>query len=759
MTAAPATFTSPRSREAVELLCFIGGEDGSAPAGLDDAAGWLIPIDFQYVSGGEFNTMTLRVDTDKLESRYQDVLVPVEVDRTIELRQVLNGTVDKLFAWGKLATNSIGVTASQESSTITCRLDPTALELKLLRHGTYWDEDAAQPIDVTRDLLFNPSEESSVWGNRSTKGDGNGAFYFLDHGSVRTDIALTLQDQNPKRWTLAQAVHRLCWLCNPDETRLKNPTITDLENVLDDPDRDAQFRDHTIALGSTLFEALDDLLRPYSCSWRLKWEGVIGSVVTEIEVFELGVGLEEPLLIQRIDDTIDAGKTNVAELKVDFDITAQPNRIVAVSGLRQYEVEIDLFPAWDPADDPTGVSAGFDDEYAELAESADYQLGGKKEHVGRKWAANEAGEYNGLRPSQATAQVLPHTTRRVRRPMLPCLTRARDGQLIGSRGYVLDWQDFNDDWHEVVDAYRVARDEAAIWFTELPPVEIWTEYLADKDNYRLKITATITLDDRQQAETQRRDDSPQGQDHWLYLDLSSQFSEKRLDITSPFYATRKFTLEDTTQDINGDWVLTLNAAVDDVLRPGQKLAVLDNTRENVYTAKNVSGTDVTVEESADVIAGSTAVGKLVFVNTDAEGCSERLTQVAKRTRDDNDFALVSPSFELHGIDHPQYEIGKLVPDAQPRNVSFAGRRGGERAPQIVAINYLFHGRQRTTLTMEQFLGHTGDSKTTAASVSPSFHMVGYASALVRAQQAHERKMRAIQRQQERRERALNRKGM
>lgn len=717
MTASPYSPHGDRARPAVELLAFVGDAAGAAPSSLTDAAPWLLPIDFQHVSGGDLNTCTLQIDLDTLDSRYQDILVPVEVDRTVEIREVRNGNVDTLFAWGKLATNSISVNDRQESSTITCRLDPTALELKLLTYHDYYDDDADQTVKVYRDLVFNPVHEGVVVGNRSTAGDDDGAFHFLSHWSVKTIRSLALQQQAPKRWTLAEAVHRLCWYCNPDEERLTNPTITDLRNTLDDTERDTQFRNHTIPLGSTLFDALDALLRPYSCSWRLKWSGALGSVVTEIEIFELGRGLEEPLRIQRLGDTIHNRRTNVADVKVDFDITAQPNRIIAVSGLRQLEVEINLYPAWDPADDPLGVSNGFLDEYDELANGDDYQLGEKKEHVGRKWAANEAGDYNGFRSSQTTAQVLPQTVRRVRRPMLPCLTRARDGQLVGNRGYVLDWQDFADEWHEVQDAYRVATDEAAIWFTELPPVEIWNEYLADKENYGLKITATIVLDDRVLVETNRRSDSPQGQDHWLYLDLSSEYAEKRLDMSSPFYADRKFALVSAGQDINGDWDLILDRDPVDVLNVGQKIAALDNSRENVYTVKEMSGVTIKVQEDASAIATSGAAGNLVFANTDCEGCGERLTQTANKARDDNDYALVAPTFELHGIDHPEYEIGKLVPNAQPRNVSFAGRRGGSRSPQIVAINYVFHGRQRTTLILEQFRGSLPAGMSAAGSPS------------------------------------------
>jgi len=714
MTAGPATPHSPRSRKPIQVMAFVGDADGSAP---DDAAAhaapWLLPIDIERVSGAAFNTLSCEIDLARLGDRYQDITVPIGVDRTVELRQVLNGNTDTLIAWGKLATNAIAWNKDQESSTVTCRLDPTALQLQLLESGLYYDNDAPAEISVERDLIFNPLEEGVVWGNRSTTQDANTAYYFLDHGSVRTATALTLQAQNPKRWTLAQAVHRLCWLCNPDEDRLTNPALTDLQNVLDNADRDAQFRNHTIRLGSTLFEALDNLLRPYSCGWYLDWSGELGSVTTELKVYKCGVGLTEPILAQRIGATVEAQKTNLARLDMNFDITAQPNRIVAVSGVKQYEVEIDLYPAWDPADDPTGVSAGYDDEYDQLGQDADYQIGGPKEHVGRKWAANESGEYNGWRTSQTEAQVLPNTVRRVRRPLSPCLTRARDGQQIGSRGYLLEWQDFEDTWREVIDAFQVARDEAAIWFSELPPVPIWTEYLEDKENYGLKLTATITVDDREQYETPRRTDSPQGQDHWLYLDLAERFSEKRLDSSSQFYDTRQFTLLSAVEHATtGDWILTLDGDVSDVLQVGQKIAVLDSTREGVYTAKAISGADVTVEEDASEIDGATGATHLVFVNTDAEGCAERLKQTATKARDDNDYALVAPTIQLHGLDHPQYTIGKLVPEAQPRNVAFAGRRDGSRSPQIVGVTYSFHGEQRTTLQLEQFRGLvTGEAAT------------------------------------------------
>lgn len=706
MTAAPSSPSSPRSREAVKLIAFVGDDTGAAPTALTDAARWLLPIDFAYVSGGsQFNTLSFQIDLDTLESRYQDILVPIGVDRTVELREVRNGNVDHLVAWAKLATNAVTVNGQQESSTVTCRLDPTALKLQPIGYGVYWDTPAASAVNVARSLVFNPLEETLVWGNRSNLLDDYGAHCFLEHGTVRSQPSLDLQTQSPKRWTLAEAVHRVCWLCNTTEALLTNPQLTDLQAVLDDLGRDAQFRNREIPLGSTLFEALDLILLPYSCSWRLKWKGELGSVETSIEVFELGDGVEQPVRIQRLNDTMDASKTDVSDLQMNFDITAQPNRIRAVSALKQLEITLKLFPAWHPDHDPLAESEYYDG-WDKMARDPDYQPDGIYGHVGRKFTANEAGDYNGFRTSQAVQQTIAGTTRLIRRPLLPCLTRGRSGHLIGNNGYYLEWKDFDDVWHLVEDGFEVLDNEAGIVFTGMPPVDVWNQFESDRENFYLRLTATVELDDREEYETPRRDDSPQGQDHWLYLPLDHVFSEKRLndagDQVSRFYADRKFDLVSADVDATtGDWTLTLNADPKDVLTVGQKLAVLDSTRERIYTVKELVGAAVKVHEDADVIDGSTATGALVFVNTDAEGCTEQMKSFAERARDDNDFALVTPTIQLHGIDHREYEIGKLVPDAQPRNVSFAGRRGNIRPPQIVGVQYEFQNRQRTTLQLEQ----------------------------------------------------------
>ena len=139
----------------------------------------------------------------------------------------------------------------------------------------------------------------------------------------------------------------------------------------------------------------------------------------------------------------------------------------------------------------------------------------------------------------------------------------------------------------------------------------------------------------------------------------------------------------------------------DVLAVGQRIAITNSGFEDVYTVRAIDSTYVTVEETPrDPTADIT--GAIAWANTDVEDCTERLTAFATQARDDNDYALVAPEISLHGIDHPQYRIGDLVPDAQPRNVQFAGRRDGSRSPQVIGLRYEFHQRQRMTLLLEQY---------------------------------------------------------
>ncbi|MEK9810837.1 MAG: hypothetical protein VW362_10340, partial [Candidatus Nanopelagicales bacterium] len=324
----------------------------------------------------------------------------------------------------------------------------------------------------------------------------------------------------------------------------------------------------------------------------------------------------------------------------------------------------------------------------------------------RRWTANEAGDYVAFRSSQSSPQAISGTSRLIRRPLLPCLTRAGDGHQIGNHGVLLEWLDFDDVWQEEMAPFDVLDDEAGIIYSDLPPIEVWFEYMARGDTYGLRVTATIEIDDRIESLTARRSDSPQGQDHWLYLPLDHRFAERRLWDTgshkSRFFDERTTSLVSVSQDaLTGDWQLTLATDVSQKLKPGQKLALVDSIREGVYTAKTVASAVVTVEEDASAIQDAVGALDRVFLNTDCEGCQDRLTAFAIRARDDNDFALVSPTIELAGVDHPQYEISKLVPSAKPRNIEFAGRRGGVRSPQILGITRRFQSGQNTTLQLEQ----------------------------------------------------------
>lgn len=541
MPAAPQNPQSELVRQAPTIAVCL-----SAPAAavtIADTVEYLQPLSVELTSGGSrIDTAVLEYDFGKLGEHLVDTAAPVGYDReaaVVELDEA--GELVRVLAWGKIGIQPYAVNRSGEMLRLIVRAE-RYLFGSPLGGIPVWEPTAAAVLTLDHDWIFNPEVDERIEGNRSssTNAAADDHFCFLDPDAIRTDAAQLYQGQTSESWTLAQAVHTLCWSCNPDQTHIANPSLGDLQYLLDSIPAE-QLRNHRIKYGLYLPQALDELLTPYGASWFLEYRADGGEIDQPIiRVFRDGSGAVRSLHLQAPGETIDPALSSVEDLQVGFSIVDLANVVAGRSSLVERESTFQLFPLWDPAEDTTD----FDD----LKTGTDYAKA--HPHVGRKFGINTDGSYDDLRPGliDAVADVLAglqiilgDNLVAKRRPFRPCLSRApnEDGQLE-SRGYYLEWYDVDADggaaWVRAPWAFSRSEKEAAIYFSgESPPETLWDLIQADPETCRLRITCTLQGDTRLHGRAERQDTSPNGAEVTLSLDLSDKFHDRRVADSSLFY--------------------------------------------------------------------------------------------------------------------------------------------------------------------------------------------------------------------------------
>jgi hypothetical protein len=687
------------SRPAVRTLILIGDTAGNRPTALTDTVDWLKLIEYHHEPGHKsLETMKLQIDLSRLPGRLQDVGIPTDSNRIVEARDARDPTI--LIGWGKLGQVGLNLGGNTETATVSTSI-PWYLLGGVLERVPYRDGVSTSTDLVHEDLVFNPEHRKALHGNQSTVQDSNGAFLFAHRDSLQTGPAQTAQSQTASNWTIAAAVHRLLWTLNENETHLTNPSLTQLQTWLHREERDSMLINHRVKQGSNLPDSLDRLLKPLGYTWYLKSSGAVGSVTTELRILEYNVGPSRDLLAQRIGQQLHNRQTNVSQVAVQYDIDSNPNVYLGISAREVREVTVELRPGWEDSEDETSWT----DIHKETAYKADQP----KRHIGHKWVLNEAGDYNGFRPEFTAADQLSGLPAQLvrRRQFLPCLTRELEsGAPIGSNGFDLRW--FDSAGNELVfeGGFSVLENELGVWLDEIP-FDLWSAFLVAKSqslDYVLKLTATIELDQGIRHEATRRAASPNGANIPLLLDLSHRFTQSIVQdagsLKSRFYDDRHIGLTSVTAGSAGAAQLIPASDPTDFLKPGQRVVVLDDPLfEGIYTATSVSSSAITISEP--ITTGGAATGTL-SLNTSAEDCTQRLEDYVVTAQEDADYARISVSGSLFGVDHPQYELGDLITGVQPRNWSFNGRAGNTpRLPQVLGITYRFDPKQETILKLEQ----------------------------------------------------------
>lgn len=505
---------------------------------------------------------------------------------------------------------------------------------------------------LEEDLVFNPLVDEIIRGNmRGDAADGpDRRALFVDPDSLRTSRARRYQQvpwiddlefaaaADELKWTLAKAVHYLCWTLNAEQTYVDNPSLTTLEELFGTATSD--LRNVRIPLGRYLGEALDLLLRPLGYGWFIHY----GGERPTFRFFGRGRGDAKAVTLAR-PQTPFTWQNDLLRSELSVGYQSLVNEVTVLGGFEEVEATIELWPAWDKKLDDT--------PWDELdKESDEYKADPAKQRVGRDFVGNEDGSYIGLRPGLDAPLdffwILGTSLTARRRRLHPCITLADDRSPIGQDGIVIEWQQgerptsqsaqqagpLTGEWRPIEElqygSVQILRNEIGIRFDgQLPPDEV----LDDLNNFRVRVTATFRSDRRVRSTAHRADTSPQALVAGELIKADDEFRYRTIGPRSKFY----------------------KSALESKLPGGKRLA------------------------------------------TDAADDNSALHEYTERIRSAWDQADGSGTLVIALLDGNEYEIGDVITGISGRGVSFA--IAGARYPQITAIEYDFEAQVRIlTLT-------------------------------------------------------------
>jgi hypothetical protein len=650
-------------KSAARLVVLVGDAQGNAPHLGQESDAWEV-LSISLGSGAHhLDAFKVRYRLDRTGRRLQDSGPPRSERRQLEVRRLDDdGEPTLVVAWGFLTGVEQRIDAGDESLVCDVRIERyafgepfRALPVHDPLHG---------PLDLHLPCVFNPEVDGRIEGNRSRQADdrhgpdvdGFHPWYFLFPESTTTEASRAFQVHDRTKWTLAEAVHRLCWTCNPQQKWIKNPGILELQDVFGFSDDDV--KNVRVDYGQYLPDCLDQLLYPLGYSWRLRSAlDDAGERVTTLHFFRRGQGPPVELRLQRIGEQFDFRRTDVDRFSLSTQLAALANKVTVRGGFPRIEATFSLSPAWPGAED--------DHDLADLEPGQP----GAQQHpdVFRKWVLNEAVDYENDRepPSDnppidfGYVDLMDKFSRddfrdelvfcRRRRRLYPCLSLVEneDG-VLHSREYVVEWWDrdqpqadsphdhVDPGWRPVAEPFSVLEQEAGILFHRVPQdlIYVFRELTSgpapdgvEHPGLFLRITACVDADARlERSRTSAH--SPQGETIELVLDLPDKFQLHRRSSYSAFHGR------------------TPAAEVDD--------------------------------------------------RTALEEYAARVVQV-------EDAAHITCTIGLPGVDHADLEISQVVHKLSGREIALraAPPGGAERPLQIVGLRLSLEGEQRTELVLEQ----------------------------------------------------------
>lgn len=517
-TAPATTVATDRTQRPPKWKIVLGGPAGLVPTDHNETKAIHSPVvhlvhgkqlprcDFIYQLGSNRSVYT----SDRLVNKQLEA----EFARQVEVWQAATDSKmqDTLIFWGDLNEQTMSAGRRGESVTVTASVEPYHFGIPC--PGTQYRQPVSPygTIQTQDSIVFNPEINGVVEPNRSkyrSTDETKLYYYWVDPDSVRTAASRQYgQDlEVPATWTLAQAIHTISWVCNPDSTFIKNPSKKSIDGWLTDA---PAIKNLELPVGKYLPDYLDAMLYPNGYGWAMTFgKDENKNRTVSWRIFKLGDSETTVLYQQRPGDTdgLQAGNTNVTDFSFSTGIIGQPNQITVLGDYEEYEITVELYRGWLESED--GYSA------SQLTQSTG-EYWATHQRAWRWWVANEGGDYCGTRTSVALipltakdlTEVLGADYHIKNRKPYDCLTHWKDdasGEKRNRRPPFIEW--YTDGaWKPLPDGWgeTVADNELAVKFAaDSPPAQL----IAAGTGARIRMTCTIRGDERLKYTSERATDS------------------------------------------------------------------------------------------------------------------------------------------------------------------------------------------------------------------------------------------------------------
>lgn len=509
-------------RQASAVRVFLGAADGSEIDPETGEVNYLVPLMLAWRAGGsELDHAEFRYELARTGEHIQNMQTPTGWSRQVEVRLYhADGSWVPLF-WGDLTGQQISV-ADGEFANVSARVFPYHFGKPLEGPETH-DPRSGEFRTLPMDIEFNPLIDGVIEGNMSSRTKFGQYHVWGDPESFRSTPAEDYQGETLSRWSLKEAVKSLCKTCNPDEEFIKNP---DDFSMFDEAAPEPQ--NLILPWGRYLPEYLDGLLKPHGFDWCLALSASGAKTVRRIVFHRRGDGPQFALPMQALGQTIDLDQTVCSGFQLSVDVGGLANEILLRGAAKQYEVTIELYRGWAESDDALTSS-----DLDKASPGSQYNTSGKTA-AWRIWVANEAGDYCETRTTVAPIPDEPpdwseYGVRIPRRRVIEDpLTFAVDGKRLPPQ---LEWSaDAGSSWKPVPPSwdYAIYQTQMAIEFVgDRPPAEL----MAAGDDARLRVSCTLTADERIEKRAEKRPETPNGRKVVAAIDVSDRFQFREIATT------------------------------------------------------------------------------------------------------------------------------------------------------------------------------------------------------------------------------------
>lgn len=530
MPTAPENEKTRTAKKATKFNTWLGVEGGGDPLEGAEEPTYVPLVMSRSAGGASLDTAVFSIDLGKREERLTDMNTPAAFNREIEVRTPVEGTTagDPVF-WGAIASQSMRIDGQSESATITARIEPHHFG-DTLKGIQVYDPLAGDEVRIDTDVFFNPLVDGKIINNMASRAATPGDWHLWFHPeSIRTTTAIGYQDASSVGpWTITKAVHSLCWFLNPDQDYIKNPTLAELTAALRD-ETDLEVSNFWLRRGMYLPQCLDALLAPHGFNWFVKLATDSSNYATrKIVIFKRGVGDQKAVYMQRPGESLQLSETNTMDLSHDLSVADLVNEVEGFGEYEEREITIQLERGWLESEDALTPE--------DLDKTVDATEGGLYEAHPNAWrlfVANEANDYNGLRPEitdpiDFTGIFSEFVVKR--RRFEDCLQLDSKGKRIPP---IVEWYDPEETIWKVVSpgSYTVLNDQMGIMFNGATPPD---DIANGGDDVAIRVTGTVTGDKRVTATASRQSRSPNASVIKLTLDVANRFFDRQVQTTGGY---------------------------------------------------------------------------------------------------------------------------------------------------------------------------------------------------------------------------------